>query len=312
MASAPNDITENYRVGVMYTIRFNEATNRGNLPTPNISKSQVDDLFGFSSSAFPLAHPIGQNYSGSWSTDNTSIKITILSVNYTQLSIFGPPQPAGLGAFFRVSVKEAGDLRNSVNQCSPTVINDNDRALRMYGGPNVIGLDCDCCSQCGTCSVCSETTCASVTGDNGILVDTCTSCCTGPNMCCRILQGNYGIVVAITTVLPKAVPSLGAKLTLSGKGFDLQPLQNRVLVGGIQCPILGLEVNADTRLGNLTCFCPAGIGPDLKAVQVCGFGKEFLVSFNSLLHFINFVLCSFLFLMMFQVNLSVHNVAPPL
>ena len=217
---------------------------------------------------FPTWHPLGQDYTGSWSSDNITLTITLLSINSSQLSTFGPPQPAGSGSLFRVSVKASGDLRNSVYQCSPTVIDDSVNALNTYGSPNYVGLDCDCCSKCGTCSICSETKCVTVLGSNGVLVDGCTLCCPGQRMCCRVLTGNYGIVVAVTNIFPKSIPSSGTRITVTGKGIDPQASKNKVFVGGRPCPIVGVYVKASTRFGNLTCLSPGGIGPDLKPVEV--------------------------------------------
>jgi len=269
IASAPDDISDKYRVGVLYTIKFSEATNRGNMPASNVSKSQIDNLFDFNSDVYPWGHPLGQDYTGAWSVDNTTFTIVISSVNISQLAVYGPPIPLGTGTAFRLSVKESGDLRNSVYQCSPTVINKLVQALNTYGGPNASGLDCDCCSECGSCNTCSVTYCVSALGNFGAFVPVCSSCCSGPVLCCRILKGNYGIVVAITNVLPRLLPSLGAKLTISGKGFDPQISRNTVTVGGLPCPLVGVSIDAVTREGNVSCICPSGVGPDLKPVRVC-------------------------------------------
>ncbi len=288
VAMATDDNSEVYRIGVVFSIEFSESTNRGNLPQTNISKPQIDNLLGFSSNRFPLFHPLGQRYSGSWSSDNQTLIIRLLEINVSQLSEFGPPAPAGIGFFYRVAVKESGDLRNAAYQCSPTVIDDSVQALSMYGGIGAQGLDCDCCRQCGSCNMCSITRCNSMLGSNGILVDSCGSCCTGLKLCCRVLKGNYGIVVAVTNLFPRMLPTAGALLTVSGKGFDTLASNNQVLVGGLICPLTGISVDASTKIGNMTCLSPAGIGPDLKPVEVCHYALLYSLEIVSLF-FLNFL-----------------------
>ncbi|KAJ1490593.1 hypothetical protein T484DRAFT_1776688 [Baffinella frigidus] len=199
-ASSPEARSDVYNVGAAFSIQFSETTNRGGLPQTGVTKAQLDNLLGFSSDLRGDPHPLGLDYEGTWEDDDKRLVVRVTAVDPAEPK--GPPPLSG--GNFRVAIKASGDLRNVPPTSARTVIDDDSRAAKGVGGAQYLGMDCDCCRTCGTgCAVCGIYACDIPFGGTE---EVCSSCCAGyageKDTCCRILSGNYGLLIYVMKVSP--------------------------------------------------------------------------------------------------------------